>query len=91
MTLVFSSFLDMVLCLSSCVIAVLPPFGGVGIHVVPNAEIVRVGADDVVVVTPLPNIFSASQSHLPLKISNDPWYGTECVGADVPIGPSPHA
>ena len=54
MTLVFSSFLDMALSLCFCIVAVLPPFGRVGVDIAPNAEIVRLAADDVVVIRGLP-------------------------------------
>ena len=42
--------------LGLAVVTVLPPLGGVGVDVVPDAEIVRLTADDVVVVGRLPKI-----------------------------------
>ena len=65
MTLVFSSFLDMALSLGFCIVAILPPFGGVGVNIAPNAEIVRLAADDVVVVAALPDSFSTSHCNGP--------------------------
>lgn len=42
--------------LGLAVVTVFPPFGGVGVDIVPDAEIVRLAADDVVVVGRLPKI-----------------------------------
>ena len=42
--------------LGLAVVTVFPPFGGVCVDIVPDAEIVRLAADDVVVVGRLPKI-----------------------------------
>ena len=42
------------------VVTVLPPFGGVGVDIVPDAEIVGLAADDMVVVALLPQDIPSS-------------------------------
>ena len=51
--------------LGLAVVTVLPPLGGVGVDVVPDAEIVRLTADDVVVVAALPDSFPTSYCNGP--------------------------
>ena len=51
--------------LGLAVVTVLPPLGGVGVDVVPDAEIVRLAADDVVVVAALPDSFPTSYCNGP--------------------------
>ena len=73
-------FLDMALSLGFCIVAILPPFGGVGVNIAPNAEIVRLIADDAVVIAALPDFFSGGFADRVLKERTS--FPRDAVGTD---------
>ena len=92
MTLVFSSFCLDILHYAALIIAVLPPFGGVCVNILPNVPVIGVIADDVVVISSLPYGKTTGHRNITFQKTYHHWDGFRrgrCPHRPVPLWRDP--